>query len=109
MPEVEEQTYEGALAEWLGQLEGLPDVHEHFTATCRSREMMGRRLFGDAYLTRDNISEAWEEAADLANYAFFEVLQRRDQGKDDRVDLALMAAHHAAMAHLTLLKLRDTP
>lgn len=102
-------TYEEAVADWLNQLAELPDVHEHFTAICRHREMTGRRIFGDAYLNRDNIAEAWEEAADLANYAFFEALQRRNQGKDDRMDLALMAAHHAAMAHLTLLRLRDTP
>ncbi len=102
-------TYEDAMVDWLEQLAALPEVHDHFIQTCRAREFAGRETFGSAYLGRDNIGEAWEEAADFANYAFFEVLNRRAEGKDDRMDLALIAAHHAAMAHLALLRLRDTP
>lgn len=72
------------------------------------REAAGRKDFGLRYLSRDNALEGTEEAADLANYAFFEVLKARRNGEDEEEALAyaLEAAYHAAKAHQALLRMR---
>ena len=70
-----------------------------FRAQCEAREKAGRDRWGDEYLTRDNCIEATEEAADLANYAMFDILQARTFGEEEDWNIALTAAKYAALAH----------
>jgi hypothetical protein len=89
----------------LDQLARCPSVSPSFIDLCRNRQRSGIDEFGDAYLTRDNIAEGLEEACDGANYAIFETMRRAHVGKDDKVALALEAAHHFAIAYSTLVNL----
>lgn len=73
---------------------------------CQARERAGRDEFGFAYLDRDNPREAIEEAADGANYAFFEVLRNRRKGEDEQIDVALLAAYHFGKAYHALDEMR---
>ena len=78
---------------------------------CERRYEIGIDLFVDdegqpLYLNRDNAAEGQEEAADGINYAIFEALKRAAEGKEDKRDLALAAAHHFALAHWQLMRLR---
>jgi len=74
----------------------------HFRALAEARERTGRPIFGLRYLTRDNVADAAEEAADGANYAMFELFQKRRQGWDTADDLLLDAARHFALAYAAL-------
>lgn len=71
-------------------------------------------MFGIAYMSRNNPFEAMEEAADAANYFFFDVLQNRQrQNRDDDLDLVLTGAWHAFKLHQVAQELsqkrRGTP
>lgn len=84
-----------------------PDWFKSFMAACSRRERIGRPTFGYAYLGRDNPTEGQEEAADGANYAFFDMLVAiRESGDPDEIDTALTAAQHFARAYEALAKLR---
>lgn len=74
----------------------------HFRELCQRRERAGRDYFGFRYLDRDNVAEGAEEAADGANYAYFEMLQARRLGLDPEEDLLLSAAQHFALAYASL-------
>jgi hypothetical protein len=64
-----------------------------FREQCESRERAGRKHFGYAFHTRSNLREAFEEAADGANYSAFDtIVHRRKEGADEDIDLALTAA-----------------
>ena len=96
---------------FMEQLSRTPAVTEYFIAQCVARYQAGIDEFVDEegnplYLTRDNCVEGLEEAADGANYAMMESLKRFDEGKDEKRDLALKAAHLFAQAHFTLLQLQ---
>lgn len=91
-------TYEDSVYEWQQQLAAV-GVNPALVELGRTRELAGRSEFGDSYLNRDNIMESVEELADFLNYVFFKVLQREAEGKDGRMDLALIAAHKAQEAH----------
>jgi hypothetical protein len=73
-------------------------VFERFRRLCEHRERAGRTEFGLRYLNRDNVAEAEEEAADLANYAFFRALQHVREGGGLRNARSLRAAFHAFKA-----------
>lgn len=75
----------------------------HFRRLAEARERTGRPLFGLRYLTRDNIADGAEEAADGANYALFELLAKRRAGTDTADDLILDAARHFALAYASLV------
>ncbi len=66
----------------------------------------GIQRFGHRHLARDNSREAQEEAADLANYAMFEILRERRNGEQEEWALALTAARHAYLAHQYATALR---
>lgn len=71
-----------------------------FRQQCEDRERAGRKKFGHSSLGKDNIAEAREEAADLANYMVFDGLKhRRETGDDDDISLPLTAALHAFRAY----------
>lgn len=74
----------------------------YFRQLAEAREKTGRPLFGLRYLSRDNVADAAEEAADGANYALFELLQSRRRGLDPADDLIFDAARHFALAYAAL-------
>lgn len=77
-----------------------------FRQECERRELAGRKTFKHRYLARDNRVDAREEAADLANYMYFDVLQNlRLTGTEDEKELALTAAYHAYKAYEATLRL----
>jgi len=77
-----------------------------FRRECERRERAGRDTFRHRYLTRDNRAEALEEAADLANYMLFDVLQHlRKTGTEDEKELALTVAFHAYESYEAVLRL----
>lgn len=83
------------------------DIWEAFRAHIEARELSGRPRFGNSFLSRDNIREGQEEAADLAMYACLDSLcEIRRNGKDDDTDLALTAAQKAYEAYEALAHLR---
>lgn len=86
------------MREWLARLAALPEVSTEFLEQCYAREVAGREYFGLKFLNRDNAPEGMEEAADGANYAFFEILKSRRENGPDKEDRALRAAYHFAMA-----------
>lgn len=77
-----------------------PDDFVAFRRQCEARELAGRERFGHSSLAKNNCAEAMEEAADFANYMFFDVLRHlRDAGNDDDLALALTGALHAFWAY----------
>lgn len=80
----------------------IPD-YETFRAHAAAREYAGRQKFGYQYLSRDNAADGLEEAADGANYAFFELHKmHRTEYDQDSAALLLDAAYHFAQAHHSL-------
>jgi hypothetical protein len=78
-----------------------------FRRVCERREEDGRLVFGEASIhSRDNISEALEEAADGANYAAFDhIVTRHREGQDGDIDLALTVAQKFYEAYEALVML----
>lgn len=102
---------EASFESLLGQLSNCPGVSKEVLDQCQGRYDAGREQFRDEdgrplYLNRDNAAEGQEEAADGINYAIMECLRRASEGKEHKRDLALSAAHHFAMAHFALMRLR---
>jgi len=102
-----ETTFESLLT----QLSRCPGVSDEVLDQCERRFDAGIDLFVDGdgnpqYLHRDNAAEGQEEAADGINYAVMECLKRSAEGKEEKRDLALQAAHHFALAHWALMRLR---
>jgi hypothetical protein len=92
----------GALHDLLIAGRPIPDyqaIRDHAEA----REFAGREKFGMRYLSRDNCSEALEEAADGLNYVWFEEHRLRRTAPDPDVSAWLMnAAYFFSMAHQAL-------
>lgn len=102
-----ETTFESLLT----QLSRCPGVSDEVLDQCERRFDAGIDLFVDGegkpqYLHRDNAAEGMEEAADGVNYSIMECLKRDAEGKETKRDLALQAAHHFALAHWALMRLR---
>jgi hypothetical protein len=78
-----------------------PAEFDSFRRQCETRERAGRTHFGIGYMLRSNPHEAMEEAADAANYFFFDVLQHRQRqdGEDTDFDVALTGAWYAFKLH----------
>lgn len=93
------------VTDFLDQLAALPGVDQHFINQCRQRELAGRDEFGHTFLNRVNELEGIEEAADLALYSHLAILRARREGKIEHIDIALEAAHHAALARNALVRL----
>lgn len=91
---------------FFGRLSALPGVVPAFVFQCRTRELAGRDVFGFRFCDRDNAAEGQEEAADLALYAHLHILRARREGRTEQLELALTAAHHAAMAWVALEQLK---
>lgn len=90
--------------------EAAPDFPlwmERVREQCIARERAGRDRFGFEYLTRDNATEATEEAADGLLYMYLDALKARRDGEDDHSDVALTAAYHFAQAHRYSQMLRE--
>lgn len=87
-----------------------PQWFHAFRSQCEARERAGRTRFGHSFLSRDNIEEAIEEAADLAIYAHLHILRACREQREDHRDLAMTAALKAAEAYhaLTELRARET-
>ena len=98
-----EQTEAG----WQYATHKPPAELTHLRALCEARELAGRDIFGDAYLTRDNIAEAFEELADAMNYLAFEAEKVEQAGADPEWDLILTAAGHLVAAYGHLVHLRQ--
>lgn len=79
-----------------------------FRRHAEAREEAGREHWGDEYLFRDNAAEGLEEAADGANYGYFDVERTRVEGGDvdEALQLALIAANHFYEGHRALHALR---
>lgn len=102
-----ETTFESLLT----QLSHCPGVSDEVLDQCERRYELGVDAFVDEggqplFLSRDNAAEGQEEAADGINYAIMEAVKRAAGGKEDKRDLALAAAHHFALAHWHLMRLR---
>lgn len=85
----------------------VPQWLKDFRLHAEARERAGRPIFGQAALSRDNVADGHEEAADGANYAMYETLVAIRSGNDVELDLALSAAKHFAEAYNDLTKLRE--
>lgn len=89
--------------------DSIPTVGPEFDAfllQCKQRELAGRDTFGYAYLDRDNVVEAYEEAVDGALYSFLDVLATiRDNGDDPDIGFALTAAASFYSAYRALVEL----
>lgn len=74
----------------------LPSEWLAFRRQTEAREEIGREIFGDEYLRRNNAEEGLEEACDGALYSVLEVARTEQQGGDvdEAAQLALIAAHH---------------
>ena len=90
---------DATFAEFFDQLAELPGVPSDLIEQCRDRELAGRETFGFAYLARDNPKEAREEIADFVLYIRLHLLCARREGRPEKVEAALRAAHHAALAY----------
>lgn len=84
---------------------------DDYLARVQARLDLGQRLYGDRYLSRDNLAEAAEEAEDAAVYCLLELHRAARAGEvdpDTRDHLALSAAaaaladHHAGQARRRL-------
>lgn len=89
--------------------ESLPVVgpeFDSFLLQCKKRELAGRDTFGFEYLARDNVVEAYEEAADGCLYAYLDVLKTvREDGDDADIGFALTAAAAFFQAYSALVQL----
>ena len=89
--------------EFLRRLEeanpGAPESFKRFEAMVLRRQQAGEPIFRQSFLARDNLSEAAEEASDLAMYACLHLLVERRAGGVEEMDLALSIANHAAKAY----------
>lgn len=93
---------------YLNSCQNVPATIAEFEALCERRERHGRDHFGFAYLDRDNIAEAAEEAADLLLYMYLHQLGAERKGDaDEGRDLAYTAAFHAAQAYDALVRLKS--
>ena len=83
------------------QAEALAEATKYcspeFRALCIERFILGHAQYGDAWNSRDNIAEALQEAADLANYAVMALLNG-----EGTLPVAQASAKHAECAYLTL-------
>ena len=68
-----------------------------FRALCIERFILGHAQYGDAWAGRDNVAEALQEAADLANYAAMALLNG-----EQPMPVAQAAVMHAFYAWRTL-------
>ncbi len=98
---------DATVAEFFDRLEECfpgetPAWVQIFRRHCEARELAGRDTFGYEFLARNNPAEGLEEAADGANYAFFDILQSRRDGDEEEWALALTAAYHFAHAYRAL-------
>jgi hypothetical protein len=85
-----------------------PESFQGFRRQCEERERAGRKDFGLAYLSRDNLAEACEEESDSAIYLFLDTLRhRREAGSDDDLDLVLTTVWHSFKAHEGARRLAD--
>ena len=90
------------LTEFFDRLEGvviasagrLPETFAAFRRQCKDRESAGRGEFGLSFLSRDNLAEGREEAADGAIYSWLEALKLERCGEDPDLQLALSEAFH---------------
>jgi hypothetical protein len=90
-------------------LTGRPAVSEDwltFRRHVEARELEGRPKFGHRFLSRDNIWDAREEAADLALYALLDVLRARRDGTDEVLNHALNVAQKAFEGYSALSTIR---
>jgi hypothetical protein len=94
------------MAEFQTEVAKLPGVTAGLLLDAQRRERAGRGEFGMKYLGRDNIAEAFEEAADFHNYTFFEWLNDRRAGREEIDENLLTAAHHIALAYAALERKR---
>lgn len=77
-----------------------PEGFLAFRRQCEARYTAGQATFGDAWRYRDNRIEAFEECADLCNYAAFDHFQHLAKvGDDEDLALVLTAAHHGYLAY----------
>lgn len=94
---------------YLNSCQNVPITIAEFEALCERRELDGRGRFGFSYLSRDNIAEAAEEAADLLLYAYLEVLKRKREHDDiEGLDSLMMVAFYAAKAFEALAMAKRT-
>ena len=78
-----------------------------FRQMCEERERDGRQTFGVAYLSKDNLKEATEEAGDLAIYPLLDSLRAIREGRaGEDYDLVLTIAHHAFQAYSAAVRLQ---
>ena len=110
---IPEEWGSASISRFLDRLEAtypvLPDRFQRFRIECESRELAGRTKFGTlSHHGKNNIREAIEEAADGFNYCAFEhIVHMRQEGRDDDVDLVLVAARHFADACEALHRLKE--
>lgn len=89
--------------------EELPADWRSFRQQCEERELAGRDTFGHAYLRRDNAAAGLEEAADGANYGYFDIRRTEAQAGDVEsvTQLALMAAQKFYEGYSLLRQIRS--
>jgi hypothetical protein len=87
-----------------GRLEAIPGMPTAALDHARERNRTGREIFGLAYLDRNNPAEGREESADGVNYAFYDWLKGRREGREEINPHLLAAARYFALAHQELLR-----
>jgi hypothetical protein len=81
---------------------------ETFRQHCEARERAGRDTFGNRFMSRPNLQDAREEAADLALYMLLDSLREEiENGTDADIDMALTAALYAFRAYDATLQLAE--
>ena len=62
------------------KLQALLEDFEQFSRLCRRRLVVGQKIYGDAWETRDNRAEIEPEAGDAHVYGFLDWLQAKGKG-----------------------------
>ena len=97
-----EEAYPG----WVNPLYEPPDTQQTLRLQTMHREKAGRRHFGYAYLSRDNIVEAREEVADCLMYLYLDTLRAIRDGEDPEWDVVLEIANDLLSAYEKFDELR---
>lgn len=100
------QRIESAYPGWQNPLYEPPAEQVRLRHLSRVREQTGRKEFGLRYLSRDNLAEAREEAADFLMYVYLETLKEQRGGGEVAWDVVVSIADDLLSAFDKLDQLR---
>ena len=97
---------ESSFPGWQNPFYEPPDTQQTLRLQTMHRERSGRKQFGYAYLSRDNLKEAREEIADCLMYLYLDTLRCERDGMDPEWDVTLSIADDLLSAYEKFDKLR---